>query len=344
VGTALAPVVLALARFLSNTLIPAISQAIAWVQKHREGFIQLGKTLIAIGKFLYENIVSPILKAVIPAVKAVIGWVQEHKKGLEQLARFIGGGMKIAIQLIVGVFKFWAAQIRTTAGVVSWLWHDVVQPAAHGISEAWHAISDAAQTMWNFLKGVFGKIHSGLGTLKSFVSGAVSTISDAWKGIGDGLQWAYDHVIKPILDGIMAAVHGVQDAINALNPLKGIDAEGALNSLTPEQRRQLGLPPGGVGNAQGTGFWPGGVTPWNELGGEMALLPNGTQIIAHTAAESRQRMENGAASVKVDVPMDAVVSELRGLRRDMRGMQVTLDGYKIGVVEGRQADRYGRGG
>jgi len=59
-------------------------------------------------------------------------------------------------------------------------------------------------------------IKSGIKAVWKFIGPVISSISGLFRGIGVGLQWAWDNIIGPLFRAIMDGVRAVQSAIASL--------------------------------------------------------------------------------------------------------------------------------
>jgi hypothetical protein len=287
IGTFLMPVVTALANVITKYVIPAISAAIGWVEKHRKGFQQLGQFIVKLAVGIYQNVLKPAFNAIVPVIRTIVNWVKEHRAGLERLAKFIAGFFIVAFRIGIGVFKIAIAIIRDVIKVIAVLVR-AFQGIFHGLVWAWNNVGAP----------VYSAIKTGLRAVRDFIRPVIKVISALWRGIGTGLQWAWDHTIGPILEFIISSINTAKDALDTL--------KGNPNGVT--KGGTVGGGPSFGHNAQGTGFWRGGPTSVNELGPESVILPRGAKIRTHAESSSAARMGGGGNTyVTVTFPTGVVL-------------------------------------
>lgn len=309
IGTLLLPVLGKLASFITTTIIPAISTAVAWVQKHQAGFVEIGQTIEHLAVGIYRGLLLPIIKALIPVVRSIVDWVRTHQAGLSELAHVIATVVIVAVKTVIGVIKIFIGVIRTVVDVISkavdivkGAFH-VIATAAHlmasGVAKAWHTMGAGLSWVWgNVIEPIFGLIKGGVHEAHQVVKSVAHAISQAFRGIGDGLQWAWQHTVGPVFSAIMGAIHAIQSAYNALfgggpsqvyGPPGSAKTAAGLHGIQNNPVLQ-GLSSALGHNAQGIGYWRGGPTVLNELGPEVVDLPAGSRITPHTIAASQNRL------------------------------------------------------
>ena len=308
VGAALLPVLTMLATLIRQVVIPLVQKITKFVTDHQKGILQLGQTIMAVAKGAYEHLILPIIRALIPVVKSIIGWIKEHKAGLAQLAKVISTVVVFAFKYLMTIVKFVIAYvvgfIRVLAAAATWLWRNVIQPAAHGIAAAWRAIGTGLSWVWaHVIHPIYTGIKAGIHAVASVVGPVARVIGRLWGAIGTGLRWVWSHTIGPILTGISRAIGAVQAALDAVTGrtvsgnLIGTPTYGPGN-LIARPKDKLGHRP--EGHAQGTGFLTGGWV--GENGREWLNLPHGSKVTTNSTAESQARTgRSGGSDVNLTV-------------------------------------------
>lgn len=172
-----------------------------------------------------------------------------------------------------------------------------VQHAFENVSHAADNVSHAWENVLNFLAGSV-----------KFVGKVAGAISSAFTHIGDGLIWAWNHTVGPVIGAILAAVHAVQDAINALSRTKVVTGKGTYG----------GAFGGYLGQAFATGgpIGSGGYATTDEQGPEIKRYPNGTMVYpAGQSAQMASKWGNGGGGVTVSFDFTGADSALVELFR-----------------------------
>lgn len=318
IGKGLLPIVDKLATFITEKVVPVIQSIVGWVKEHKKGFEELGNTIKTVVVGAYQNVILPVINALIPVVKAIIGWIKEHKTGLEEVARVIATIFVTAVKIAIGILKVIIGVVKEVVAIVMFLWHNAIEPAAHGIKVAFHGLEVAFHAVHGTAVNVFDGIKSGIRTLEKVLKPVISAISTAFKGIGAGLSYAWTHVIRPI-------VRAIESAINHIKSLWD-DVTGAVSSV--------GNFFSGIGSAlgfaQGTGFSPAGVATVGELGRERVYLPAGSRVSSHTVTASRDRM-SGGGNINLTVELKGTATEVDYARAVATGLEVAVNRLGIRV-------------
>ncbi len=216
---------------VASRVFGAISDAMTWLKdtgapvvKQFAGEFQdrLQPALDAVGGFVTDTVV--------PGFKDLVGWLQENEAWLVPVAAGIGGIVAAwgAYQAVMSVVRFVTAAytvvqgalnvvmaanpigiiVLALAGLVTGLvvayqrsetFRDIVQGA-------WQGIQDAALTAWEWIKGVFESIKSGLSGVGTWFTDRGNDIKGAWESVKTGLKagwdWINNNVFAPIKTGI----------------------------------------------------------------------------------------------------------------------------------------------
>jgi hypothetical protein len=140
-------------------------------------------------------------------------------------------------------------------------------------------------------------------------------------------------------DEATAGLIAIQDQLNAIS---GGAYTAHVNVSTGMVHVGNGGHSGGGQFASGTEFAPGGRALVAERETEIIDLPRGSRVtpvskLPRSSSTASQQLDTGGLERKLD-------AILRELQRSRQPGDVYLDNYKVGVVQGRQADRYMRGG
>lgn len=230
------PALTALVDFFRNDVIPAVQSVVSFVVAHwpqiQKAFVLLWDTVKPVFEAL-GRLLTTIWHSVL---EPIVAWVQEHwsqiRAVMEVVAIAIGVAFKVAavvitiainvitdiirgMSVVVGfVIDVISGYIRAYAAVVMWLWHEVIEPAIHGVEDVFNAVWSFLQTVWNTVgKPVFDAIAS------------------ASKTIGDGLTWAYNNVIKPIGEEIGLIWTGIKTGWSDMLTALGSIGEGVWSGI-----------------------------------------------------------------------------------------------------------------
>ena len=333
----------------------ALGAGLVYAYKHSETFRAIVQGVFSAvstaAKFMWDNFLKPIFiswKIQFNILKAVVMAVWND--GLHPVFIAIGAVFKVlwtvwlkpnieAIKLAWKVMTTvisaaWNGVIKPLIGAFGTLfrtlWNVWLKPNIDFIKAGWHLIASALQTAWGIIKSVFNFIKSGISGLKTFVGNIVSGISNLWKGIGDGLQWVWDHTIGPIINMMRS---GIQDVIDLKNTLSGNP-----NGITSRGGTLGGGVVGAPKHAFGGPVLAGHAYTVGERRTEV-FIPNTSgrimpDYVHHDNATPAAKFDTAA----MERALDAILRELR------KDRAVELDGYRVGQVMARQADRYSRGG
>jgi len=260
VGSILLPLLNKLAGWAAKTLLPAVSTAIAWLEAN-------WPKIAAVISRVWTGAILPVWMAtinfikdkLIPGVKAVIEWVREHWPQIQSTMAAAWAAIKPVLAAFIELLKN--------------LWHGVLQPIVGWVRSNWPTIAAVIKTVGILVKISLGTMLIEIKGIFKGISAAIKVVNAAWRTFGAPLQWAWSHVIAPLIRTIANAIATVQTALdNLMN--KKVAGKG---SMAPG----LILPGGGVDanpRHRATGGIAGGSTIMNEAGGELVHLPQGSMV------------------------------------------------------------------
>lgn len=99
---------------------------------------------------------------------------------------------------------------ETLPGFVEDLWHDIQDLWTNittFIQDAWNGVIDWVQEKWDDFTGWFSeKVDAVVGFFTGLPDRLLQIGKDIMHGLWEGLQWGWDHTVKPILDWITSQV------------------------------------------------------------------------------------------------------------------------------------------
>lgn len=175
--------------------------------------------------------------------------------------------------------------------------------AMGNIQHAFENVSHAADNVTH----AWGNVLNFLASSVKFVGKVAGAISNAFMGVGNGLVWAWNHTIGPVINAIMAAVRAVQNAINALSRTKVVTGTGTYGGPFGSYLGQAFATGGPIG---------GGYATTDERGPEIKRYPNGTMVYpAGQSAQMASQWGNSGGAVTVSFDFGGADSALVELFR-----------------------------
>lgn len=226
-GAQLLPMLTSFVDFIRDHIIPIVEKVTGFLREHQHvvalvaivvGTLVVGLKLWAIAQGILNTVMAmnPFVRVALLIAALVAGIIYAYHHS-ETFRRIVQGAFRAIAtvgkwmweNVLRPVFEGIKGAIRVISTVVTWLWRNVFAPA-------WRGISNAVSTGWDVIHNVFGWIKMGIRAVRDFITPIIKAISSLFAGIGTGLKWAYDHIIKPILQGIVDAIGTVQAAISSL--------------------------------------------------------------------------------------------------------------------------------
>lgn len=151
---------------------------------------------------------EPIATKVFKAISDGMAWITAHREEFQQFFTDAGNA-------------------------VNALW-DIIGPTFLAIVDIFRATFDVIDDL---IHGRWGQLWD---DFVSLAKGAIDLLLIPFKAIGAGLEWAWDNVIKPILDAILGGIASVKSALDSLNPFGGTSfSQDELDQMTPTQRATI---------------------------------------------------------------------------------------------------------
>lgn len=300
------------------------------------------RTIMAVVHWIESNIINPIVALIKRLVKAfqddwhtllaVVAWIQNNI--FKPIADFAWNWMllplRLVMDLIIFAFKFaWGF----VSGVIKETWNGTIHPVVNFIVDLFKKFIDQQRQVWdtfvNILKDAWKFMVSVRnGIMNDFVNplvyliqnyllgalrGAWKLITDdlkdlghwfsfIWDGIKGAVQNAWD-LIRPIFKMIQDAFHGIQDALNNLNPGK---LGGEVAKLF--HFAEGGVVPGPIGAPMlavvhgGEVVLPNTVTSDMRTGSSVAMATSSAgSVVANMAASGAM---GGGGPMQVNVYLD----------------------------------------
>lgn len=250
--------------YVTDVFIPAVTEIIDWVKKWKsdnEGTINALKE--SFGAFF---------DAIYGFIEAFVTWAKEFwvKYGDEITAvlsavwDIIVTIIDVAIKLITDIFNIFAALFKGDWGA---LWEGI----KNLFNDIWDGIGRILDKYLEYIKSaikLFGKI------LKDIWNGIWDAVKQKFSDIWEGMINKLDGFVQKIKDKINNLVDRIKtkvnDAINLLNKIPGVDI-GTIEISS----NTSSIP----GYADGTNYARGGLSLVGERGPELVNLSRGSQVI-----------------------------------------------------------------
>jgi len=160
--------------------------------------------------------------------------------------------VEFVFDIVSAIAKVWMnafmAAFHAVATVILWWWHNVTEPMFNWLwkyaivptvalvqwlgriwMDVWNSTAHQLQVAWTIIKQIFGWINkNAIQPTWDLIKAFGKAWMEVWNKAGDALKWVYDHTLKPTIDLIMRAIHGVMDAWHAIQNAPG----GAAKSVT----------------------------------------------------------------------------------------------------------------
>lgn len=195
IGTALLPVLVKLTDFAVNTLIPALSKFVAWVE---DNWPKVRDTIVGAVEDIRDK-VQPIIDAMQAAWQQfgdnIVNFVKQKLDAIRD-------AFKGVFDVISGFFEFFSDLFH---GRWSELGDDIAK-IIRGFLGIWKA---AFESVWADLKlavgvawdAIKGKVTGALDGIVGAITGMPAKIADASKGMFDGIKEAFRSAINWIIGG-----------------------------------------------------------------------------------------------------------------------------------------------
>jgi len=285
-----------LAAWLTVTLLPAVSTAVSWVQTN-------WPKISAVISHVWNGYILPVWMATInfvkdklvPAVKAVVGYVVDHWPAIQNAIRIAWGQIKPLLQAFVDMIKT--------------LWHDALQPIVNWVKDNWPTISRVLKVVGIAVGVALWSMVTSAKVAFKAIALLIKASNATWKTFGAPIVWAWNHVIKPIINTILNAIQAVEDATTTVIQGHGTYAPGGApkNQPNPRTGDQHGHASGGI--------YTGGTT--DERGPEIKRLPDGSMV--YPAGQVPNGGGGGPSHVVIEFDFGGADSEfLAFMRKSIR--------------------------
>lgn len=209
-------------------VVQGISAVLAGEQAAATGLqtLALGVQKVALGastaaQWLFNAAMdaNPIGIVIIAIAALAAGLIVAYKKSatFRSIVQGAFNGIKRVVEImwpiLKGIFKVWSFQFIVIGKAAMYLWRNVIQPAASGISSALRGAGNGLTWVWrNVIRPTFGFVKAGIRGVRDFLKPIVSGINKVFSSIGNGLVWAYSHIIKPVTDTILSIISTILDS------------------------------------------------------------------------------------------------------------------------------------
>lgn len=179
IGTALIPIMAALADFVSTRLIPAFEAIVAWIQ---ENWPKIHATIV--------DTFEKVKGYVVPVIETIRELWQKFGDDILRIAK--------------GTWDAIAGQIRTGIAVIQAIVQPIVDILHGDWGKAWDDFSRRIAQAWDGIKqtvtGAVGVLTGVLDGLVTAIAGLGGKIADAAVGMFDGIWNAFKGVINKVID------------------------------------------------------------------------------------------------------------------------------------------------
>ena len=210
------PVFAAIGTFIMTKVIPAVQAVVAFVVAHWPQiqaafklFWDTVKPVLA----AFENLLLTVWHSVI---QPLVAWIKAHWPQISAVIKVVMIAVAVAFKIVMVaaalLFKIIAFNIRATAAIFGWLWHNIVAPVFNGIVTVIRGAAAIIKGIINgvgaVIKGIGGFFHDAytsvktwIGSLVGFVAGLPGKISRAVSGMWDGIKDSFKAVINWVIRG-----------------------------------------------------------------------------------------------------------------------------------------------
>lgn len=204
-------------------VVPMVEKAMEFIGK-----------LIDIIKWLWENILQPVVSWLIDIAMPIIATVIDTVGGLfNGLVTIVSGAIGGILDILNGLLSFFSGDF---AGGLSQIWEGITgifSAAWEGIKTIFEPVGDFFAGVWDGIKNAFAHVTDWFGGVFAAAWQAVkdvfSTGGEIFMGIVDGILEAFKAVVNAIIDGINAVVaipfNGINSALKAIRDVSILGIE-----------------------------------------------------------------------------------------------------------------------
>lgn len=263
------PVITTIVTVVMNLITSLMPSIIAIIQVIMQVIQALIPIITAIVTVVVEVIAS-VISAIQPII-AFIGMVITTIMAIiTPIVTFIAGVISSIISFITPIISVVSNVFSTVFSIVSGIWRNIMQ----FISTIINSISSIISSLTGVVGSVFNAISSTVNGVMNGVSrtitGVFNAIKSSWNGLTafvsgvfNGVASAVQSLVGQVKGFVNGVIGGVNAAIGIINKIPGVSI-GAIPYL-----------------AKGTKNFGGGAAVINEKGGELVVLPSGSQVIPH---------------------------------------------------------------
>jgi hypothetical protein len=186
------------------TVIPSLITMITSISTLTQGWTAVTQGVSGALNFLAANPIVLVVAAIAALVAGLV-WAYQNcepfRNAINAIASVLGGALSIAINAVYGALK--------------WLWDTVLVPLGQFIAAVFIAYWSSLVTVWN--NYVLPAINAVKGALEWFWTNILVPLGNyvgggllaAWNAFAGGIQWAYNNLIKPVIDAISWAYNNI---------------------------------------------------------------------------------------------------------------------------------------
>ena len=241
--------------FITNTVVPAVQNAVTVMQPAVQGFLDM---IVPLLLNIVDFLSTTVIPLVIEVATFVINTVQEIYTAL---APIIDG----IVQAVGGAFETISGVVTTIMGVIKGIVTGDWQMASDGVNSILNGLQGIVSGIWNAISNL---VSSVMNTISSVVTGVWESISSTVSGVVNGIS----STISGVFNGIVSTIQGAMDTArnivdSAINTISGIFSGAHLelpHINVPHFNIDGGEVPWGIG---GEGHPPSISIDWYARGG-----------------------------------------------------------------------------
>lgn len=303
--------------------------------KKQEGYANNIKSL----KGVWSNFMESAAQKFVPVFSQLTGVIIDSWPMVEPvlmgLVTSLGDGLTTVIPIIsslaagflpelMSAFSEVGAVLMPLGSIIMDLAMAALPPLVQAVSPVISIISELARTILPPFANIITNIASTVvpplvNILKSLSENVIQPLIPHFEKMVNALLPGFAaalELIPPVLQIISPILDGIGSILSTIIGYLGKIVEWAAGGLGTILEKVGGLMNGGGGggskiphNARGTENFGGGLTFMNEEGGELAMLPSGTQIIpADRSQQLINQIANNQSSTRVEAPFSPTVT------------------------------------
>jgi phage-related protein len=186
------------------TVIPSLITMITSISTLTQGWTAVTQGVSGALNFLAANPIILVVAGIAALIAGLI-WAYQNcepfRNAINAIASVLGGALSTAISAVYGALKWLWDTVLVPLGqfvvsVFAAYWQGLVLVWTNYVLPAVNAVKGALEWFWNNI----------LVPLGNYVGGALLA---AWNAFAGGISWAYNNLIKPVIDAISWAYNNI---------------------------------------------------------------------------------------------------------------------------------------